>query len=427
MIAISYRREDSLPIAGRLYDRLQAKFGKGNVFMDFDSISPGTDFRREIRQTIERAKIIVVVIGPHWLGASRGHSRRIDNPADFVRLEVEYALQRDIPIIPLLVNDTPMPEAETLPAEIKDLAFRNALPLDSGIDFHNHVDRLVTGIVRLIGAPPKSQASFRRRIFLFALVPFALLAIGVFCAYFYRANRVNSSPEVRPGPRASASPEPQAPPLAADSSSPEPWPADKKITDGHFLLQSKATGLFLSLRRKPGTDDWLVVQAQYNRNERQTWMAVPAEEGQFYYLVPPRSTQVASPADELFLKKRGRRFQLSLDDVDASVQNDKEFLELTATSSPVREADLSECLEIKRGGAFDTIALGKVRTPATSDQEWVLDEVEPGYYGIMSRFNSKSIDVPDAKTTDGLILILYGTHRGNNQLWQLQQPSGWSK
>ena len=384
MIAISYRREDSLPIAGRLYDRLQAKFGKGNVFMDFDSISPGTDFRREIRQTIERAKIIVVVIGPHWLGASRGHSRRIDNPADFVRLEVEYALQRDIPIIPLLVNDTPMPEAETLPAEIKDLAFRNALPLASGIDFHNHVDRLVTGIVRLIGAPPKSQASFRRRIFLFAFVPFALLAIGVFCAYFYRANRVNSSPEVRPGPRASASPEPQAPPVAADSSSPEPWPADKKITDGHFLLQSKATGLFLSLRRRPGTDDWLVVQAQYNRNERQTWMAVPAEEGQFYYLVPPRSTQVASPADE-------------------------------------------QCLEIKRGGAFDTIALGKVRTPPTFDQEWELDEAEPGYYGITSRFNRKSIDVPDAKTTDGLILILYGTHRGNNQLWQLQQPSGWSK
>lgn len=352
--------------------------------MDFDSISPGTDFRREIEQTIERAKIIVVVIGPHWLGASRGRSRRIDNPADFVRLEVEYALRRDIPIVPLLVNDTPMPDPESLPAEIKDLAFRNALPLDSGIDFHNHVDRLVAGIVRLIGAPPKSQSRLRRRTVVSVCLPVILLAIGAFSAWFYRPHRVNSAPEVRPVPHASVSPAPQAAPLAADSPSPEPWPAGKKITDGRFLLQSKATGLFLSLRRKPGTDDWLVVQAPYNRNERQTWMAVLAEEGQFYYLVPTRSTQVATPADE-------------------------------------------QRLEVKRGGAFDTIGLGKVRTPSTLDQQWELDEVEPGYYGIMSRYNRKSIDVPDAKTNDGMILILYGTHHGNNQLWQLQQPPDWSR
>src|SRR5436190_16644056 len=146
MIAISYRREDSLPTAGRLYDRLQAKFGKENVFMDFDSIPPGMDFREQIQQMIERSKLVIAIIGPHWLGEQPDASRRIDNPADFVRLEIAYALEREIPVIPVLVNDTPMPPPEKLPREIEGLAFRNALSLDTGIDFHHHADRLIAGI-----------------------------------------------------------------------------------------------------------------------------------------------------------------------------------------------------------------------------------------------------------------------------------------
>lgn len=152
MIAISYRRDDSLPIAGRLYDRLQAKFGKRNVFMDFDSIPPGVDFREQIKQTIERSNLVVAVIGPDWLGQT-GNVRRIDDPADFVRLEIAYALCRGIPIIPLLVDETPMPKAEKLPPDIEALAFRNALPLDSGIDFHSHTDRLIVGIRNALSAP----------------------------------------------------------------------------------------------------------------------------------------------------------------------------------------------------------------------------------------------------------------------------------
>ena len=109
MIAISYRREDSLPVAGRLYDRLQAKFGKKNVFMDFDSIPPGADFRQQIKQMIERSTVVVAIIGPRWLGEQPDASRRIDNPADFVRLEIAYALKGEIPVIPVLVNNTAMP------------------------------------------------------------------------------------------------------------------------------------------------------------------------------------------------------------------------------------------------------------------------------------------------------------------------------
>ena len=131
MIAISYRREDSLPIAGRLYDRLQAKFGKKNVFMDFDSIPPGVDFREQIKQTIERCKLVIAVIGPDWLGERDDKTRRIDDASDFVRLEISYALKGGIPVIPLLINNTPMPKPEKLPADIEALSFRNALPARS--------------------------------------------------------------------------------------------------------------------------------------------------------------------------------------------------------------------------------------------------------------------------------------------------------
>jgi tetratricopeptide (TPR) repeat protein len=157
MIAISYRREDSLPTAGRLYDRLHSKFGKKNVFMDFDSIPPGMDFREQIKQMIERSNLVIAIIGPHCLGEQPDASRRIDNPADFVRLEIAYALERGIPVIPVLVNNTPMPPPEKLPQEIEGLAFRNAVTLDTGIDFHHHADRLITGIGKAMDVTPRSR------------------------------------------------------------------------------------------------------------------------------------------------------------------------------------------------------------------------------------------------------------------------------
>jgi hypothetical protein len=159
MIAISYRRQDSNPVAGRLYDRLQAEFGKGNVFMDFDSIPYGVDFREHIKQTLQRAKVVVAIIGSDWSGGREPTERRIDDPADFVRLEIASALENGIPIIPVLVNNTPMPEAKNLPAELEGLAFRNGLALDTGIDFHHHADRLIAGIHKVIDPPDSSSTS----------------------------------------------------------------------------------------------------------------------------------------------------------------------------------------------------------------------------------------------------------------------------
>lgn len=150
MIAISYRRQDSNPVAGRLYDRLQAEFGKGAVFMDFDSIPYGVDFREHIKSTLRRAKVIVAIIGPDWAGAKDKSDRRIDDPTDFVRLEIASALESGIPIIPVLINNTPMPDAKSLPPELEALAFRNGLALDTGIDFHHHADRLIAGIHKVV-------------------------------------------------------------------------------------------------------------------------------------------------------------------------------------------------------------------------------------------------------------------------------------
>jgi ketosteroid isomerase-like protein len=150
MIAISYRREDSTPVAGRLHDRLRAEFGQDNVFMDFDSIPYGVDFREHIKSTLERADVVVAVVGSGWLGGHKEASRRIDDPSDFVRLEIAGALRRGIPVIPILVDDTPMPKPDALPPDMQAFAFRNALILDTGIDFHHHADRLVAGIRQLL-------------------------------------------------------------------------------------------------------------------------------------------------------------------------------------------------------------------------------------------------------------------------------------
>jgi serine/threonine protein kinase len=155
MIAISYRREDTMAVTGRLYDRLEAKFGKSNVFMDFDSIRPGFDFREQIKATIKRSVAVIAVIGPQWVGERPDGSRRIDDPLDFVRFELACALESGIPVIPVLVNDTPMPRPETLPSDIAGLAFRHALPLDSGLDFRNHADRLITAVTPRSGAGQK--------------------------------------------------------------------------------------------------------------------------------------------------------------------------------------------------------------------------------------------------------------------------------
>lgn len=236
MIAISYRRQDSSPVAGRLYDRLQAEFGKGTVFMDFDSIPYGVDFREHIKQTLQRAKVVIAIIGPEWTGGKDPSNRRIDDPTDFVRLEVASALENGIPIIPVLVNNTPMPEAKNLPPELEGLAFRNGLALDTGIDFHHHADRLIAGIHRVIDPPketapvapavkaePASSAQRKSSLVPIAIVAGLIAIAGIAAWYFLgRSTRETVVTPTLPTPPQAITPGPTAPIVAQTTVAPIP-------------------------------------------------------------------------------------------------------------------------------------------------------------------------------------------------------------
>ena len=149
-IFISYRREESAPYAGRLRDRLVQEFGHDQVFMDIDTIDLGVDFVKAIEQAVSDVDVLVCVMGPKWHSITdEGGMRRLENPGDFVRLEIAHALKRDIRVVPVLVRGALMPSADQLPADIAKLATRNALPLDDA-RFHADVDRLVESIRRLM-------------------------------------------------------------------------------------------------------------------------------------------------------------------------------------------------------------------------------------------------------------------------------------
>ena len=129
-IFLSYRREDSEGQAGRLYDDLVAVFGPDSVFMDVAAIQPGLDFRKSIDQSLNSCGVFLSLIGRNWLTAKDiSGQRRLDDPADFVRIETGAALKRDIPVIPVLVQGASAPKPDQLPDDLKELAFRNAVEL----------------------------------------------------------------------------------------------------------------------------------------------------------------------------------------------------------------------------------------------------------------------------------------------------------
>jgi hypothetical protein len=148
-IFISYRRKDSIGIAGRIFDKLTDHFGDGTVFMDIDAIPPGVNFREHINGSMERAKVVLVLIGDTWTHIQGTNGRRLHDPTDFVRIELELAFRRSIPVIPVLIGQqVTMPTAEELPESIACLASYNATMLDPGRDFHTHTKRLIQDVER---------------------------------------------------------------------------------------------------------------------------------------------------------------------------------------------------------------------------------------------------------------------------------------
>ncbi len=115
-IFISYRRDDSAAHTGRIYDRLEGHFGSGQVFMDVDTIRPGLDFVEVVQKAVGSCDALIAVIGRGWLGASDDSGgKRLENPEDLVRVEIAAALERNIRVIPVLVQETQTPLAADLP------------------------------------------------------------------------------------------------------------------------------------------------------------------------------------------------------------------------------------------------------------------------------------------------------------------------
>jgi uncharacterized membrane protein YhaH (DUF805 family) len=129
-IFISYRRGDDQAAAGRLYDRLLQHFDREQLFMDVEAIEPGVDFVKSLDEQLAACIAFIAVIGPRWLTA-RGNdgNPRLDNATDYVRLEIEAALKRDIRVIPVLVDGASMPRQSDLPPSLRALARRNAVEI----------------------------------------------------------------------------------------------------------------------------------------------------------------------------------------------------------------------------------------------------------------------------------------------------------
>jgi TIR domain/PASTA domain len=158
-IFVSYRRDDSGGEAGRLFDDLAREFGDNSVFMDVAAIEVGRDFRKAIDESVSTCGVLLALIGKDWLDAKdEVGQRRLDDPADFVRLETASALRRDIPVVPVLVRGAKMPRPEQLPEDLKELAYRNGVELTHA-RWNSDLQLLIKALRRHVESPEKEQDS----------------------------------------------------------------------------------------------------------------------------------------------------------------------------------------------------------------------------------------------------------------------------
>ena len=143
-VFISYRRGDSAGYAGRVRDRLERELGCELLFMDVDAIPLGMNFSKVLHEEVAKCGVLLAVIGPTWSDARDEYgNRRLDDPNDFVRVEIAAALQRNIPVIPILIDGARIPKAIELPDDLKELALRNGLEIHHA-SFQDDMDRLIS-------------------------------------------------------------------------------------------------------------------------------------------------------------------------------------------------------------------------------------------------------------------------------------------
>ena len=148
---ISYRRDDDASgyAIPPLRDKLVSRYGREAVFYDIDNIPLGVDFRDHLSSAIAQSSVVLVVIGEGWAGYdAKSGKRRIDDENDFVRIEIEAALLRDVRVIPVMVGKAAMPTEAELPPSLGKLAYRNAAEIRKGKDYEKHMSELLDGLDR---------------------------------------------------------------------------------------------------------------------------------------------------------------------------------------------------------------------------------------------------------------------------------------
>jgi hypothetical protein len=157
-IFISYRRGPTTIYAGRLHDSLCMRLGDEDVFMDVDAIEPGADFVDHIEREVGSCEILIALIGRDWIDARDDEGRRrLEDPDDWVRLELETGLNRDIRVIPVLVQGATMPRAHELPGDLAKLARRNALEIGD-TRWRYDFDRLMEVVEKVLEGNSVPQA-----------------------------------------------------------------------------------------------------------------------------------------------------------------------------------------------------------------------------------------------------------------------------
>jgi|GEM_PF-4475527 len=146
-IFICYRREDTKWPAQTIYNYLADHFGKESVVFDVDSIPFGIDFREYLNNAVSKCDIFLAVMGEKWLEFLK---KRLNKPNDFVRIEIQAALERNIPVVPVCIGDASVPGEENLPSEIAGLSYKQAVEISAGPDLKIHLKRLVEGLEYLL-------------------------------------------------------------------------------------------------------------------------------------------------------------------------------------------------------------------------------------------------------------------------------------
>ncbi len=186
-IFISYRRSDSRSITGRILDRLKMHFKTEEVFMDVEAIPPGVNFLDYTNQRLAGAEIFIPIIGKTWAKSLK--TREVDTN-DFVRIEVEQALERKIPILPILVEGAKMPKITELPASVAKIVYYNSIEVRPDPDFENDANKLVNALKSQVSAKAlrpkeKSRADLMDKMKYVAAGAVVLLVGGFYYLFFY--------------------------------------------------------------------------------------------------------------------------------------------------------------------------------------------------------------------------------------------------